>query len=40
LPDVPGYVPVIDQTFEEELENLQKVFQRFWEAQLKLNPEK
>jgi hypothetical protein len=33
-------VNVIERTFEKHLLNLQKVFQRFREACLKLNPEK
>jgi hypothetical protein len=33
-------VIMIGRTFQEHLLNLQEVFQRFWEARLKLNPEK
>jgi hypothetical protein len=31
-------VIVVNQTFQEQLDKLRKMFQRFWGAHLKLNP--
>jgi hypothetical protein len=36
----PDDVIVVGRTFQEHLLNLRKVFQRFWESRLKINPEK